>query len=681
MQEEKRDKMIVHYIWMENYGCYHNFGCNLSSKYKFAYYSKEENIVLENKSNDYVDDFFGNNMDATAIIGNNGAGKTTLLRFLFNITHGLLNNVNYVIVFERINNDNESHLFAWKHDEKNNVSDYKQINIHGYDDKGYEVGKYIEIKDTDFGKEVRSIYLTELYDMDGYMNSFGGEDDLSFASLLHKQAVEGDEEKHIGDHILKYNHRIIDWQINFLAHENVKTFSKFFKFRYPELLYIKFSYDTEEFSRFYVNVKIDEFIEKKKLYAKPNVDIEKEFKDEIDEKKREYDIESRNYFNEINREKGMNAKAECAKAILFNVLSSRKYFLDRDKDEDKILFNIIDEVRRTSKETDALWNKVIKILEKTQNYHFPIKDQRRVGHISVNAERYISFMHKYSEYLDNRIIDYNPIYNDMTIKSYGEVNKNDIQIKDIQSFFEAYKNCISFVEFLSFSWGLSSGEMMLLNLFSKLTHLLNFENEKAFLPNKINNVVLDPEKPVSNAIILLDEAEVAYHPEWQRLYFQSVLNFLQKNISSKTHVQLIIATHSPIILSDVPKQNTVFIKTDISTGNTVSVESEETFAANVYSLFKNSFFLDQCMLGAFAEKKLKELAVDIRAIDEKTECEKIEQRINLIGDEFIRRKFWDMYNQKRGAFYCLESLEARIKQLEAQVDQLEKVQNEQEADE
>ena len=648
MQEEKRDKMIVHYIWMENYGCYQNFGCNLSSKYKFAYYSKEDKIVLENKNNDYVDDFFGSNIDATAIIGNNGAGKTTLLRFLFDIMHGRLNNANYIIVFEKINSDNESHLFAWKHDENNNASDYKQIKIHGYDDKGYEEGKDIEIKDTDFGKEVRSIYLTELYDMDCYMNSFGGEDDLSFASLLHKQSVEGEEEKHIGDHIIKYNHRIIDWQINFLAHENVETFSKFFKFRYPELLYIRFSYDTEEFSRFYVKVKTDQFVEEKaKLYNKPIFEIKNEFKDEIDEKKTEFDIKSREYFNKINRDKEINAKDECAKAVLFNILSSRKYYHDRDKDEDKILFTIIDEVRKDSKETDTLWNKVIRILDEIKNNYLLIKDNKLIRQISVNAEYYMSFMCKYSEYLDTKIMDYNPSYNDLTIKLYGDANKNDLQIKNIKSFFESYKNCISFVEFLSFSWGLSSGEMMLLNLFSKLTHLLSFENGKTFLPNKINNVVFDPEKPVSNAIILLDEAEVAYHPEWQRLYFQAVYNFLQKNILSRTHVQLIIATHSPIILSDVPKQNTVFIKTDISTRNTVSVESEETFAANVYSLFKNSFFLDQCMLGAFAEKKLKELADDIRAIDEKTECEKIEQRINIIGDEFIRRKFLEMYNQKR----------------------------------
>ncbi len=673
MQKEIIDKMIVHYIWMENYGCYHNFGCNLSSKYKFAYYSKEDKIVLENKNNDYVDDFFGSNIDATAIIGNNGAGKTTLLRFLFDIMHGRLNNANYIIVFEKINSNNESHLFAWKHDEKNNASDYKQIKIHGYDDKGYEEGKDIEIKDTDFGKEVRSIYLTELYDMDGYMNSFGGEDDLSFASLLHKQAVEGDEEKHIGDHVLKYNHRIIDWQINFLAHENVKTFSKFFKLRYPELLYIKFSYDTEEFSRFYVNLKIDQFIEEKaKLYNKPIFEIKNEFKDEIDEKKTEFDIESRGYFNKINRDKEINAKVECAKAILFNILSSRKNYPDRDKDEDEKLFTIIDEVRKDSKETDTLWNKVIIILEKIQNYSW-IKDKKYIRHMSINSKHYISFMYKYSEYLDTKIMDYNPFYNDLTIKVYSEVNKNDIQIENIQSFFEAYKNCISFVEFLSFSWGLSSGEMRLLNLFSKLTHLLNWENGKTILPNKNNTVAFAPEKPVANAIILLDEAEVAYHPEWQRLYFQAVYNFLQKNILSKTHVQLIIATHSPIILSDVPKQNTVFIKTDISTRNTVSVESEETFAANIYSLFKNSFFLDNSMIGALAEEKLKQLAKDI--LNASKESDEIEKRILMIGDDFVRSKFMNLYNERVHKETKIESLQKRINELENQVRLLEEKQS------
>ena len=90
----------------------------------------------------------------------------------------------------------------------------------------------------------------------------------------------------------------------------------------------------------------------------------------------------------------------------------------------------------------------------------------------------------------------------------------------------------------------------------------------------------------NNAVIMLDEAEVSFHPEWQRKYFNAFLKFIKKNICEHgTHVQLILATHSPIILSDIPKQNTVFLKKDKLTQNTIYVEGEETFAANIFSLY------------------------------------------------------------------------------------------------
>lgn len=41
-------------------------------------------------------------------------------------------------------------------------------------------------------------------------------------------------------------------------------------------------------------------------------------------------------------------------------------------------------------------------------------------------------------------------------------------IKTIQEFFNNYKQCVQIVDFLSFSWGLSSGETLLLNQFGKI---------------------------------------------------------------------------------------------------------------------------------------------------------------------------------------------------------------------
>lgn len=215
----------------------------------------------------------------------------------------------------------------------------------------------------------------------------------------------------------------------------------------------------------------------------------------------------------------------------------------------------------------------------------------------------------------------------------------------IYEFFNKYKKCISTVDFLSFSCGLSSGETLLLNQYGKLMHLFRKDNYGYFLPADTNSIV-----PAKNAVIMLDEAEVAFHPEWQRRYFNAFLNFINQNIAKRgTHVQIIIATHSPIILSDIPKQNTVFLKCDNETKRTTCIESEETFASNIFSLYNNAFFMDESEVGAFAEEKLCKIVKAIHSLFEEprnvsdTDHKKVRNQIALIGDLYICSKFEKEY--------------------------------------
>ena len=47
------------------------------------HYDKETNTLThEDHSKDYVEGFFGENVDLTAVVGNNGAGKTTMLELI-----------------------------------------------------------------------------------------------------------------------------------------------------------------------------------------------------------------------------------------------------------------------------------------------------------------------------------------------------------------------------------------------------------------------------------------------------------------------------------------------------------------------------------------------------------------------------------------------------------------------
>lgn len=138
---------------------------------------------------------------------------------------------------------------------------------------------------------------------------------------------------------------------------------------------------------------------------------------------------------------------------------------------------------------------------------------------------------------------------------------------------------------------------------------------------------------------MLDEAEVAFHPEWQRIYFEQFLKFVKKNIAeSGTDVQIIIATHSPIMLSDIPRQNTLLLKKD-DNGNIECENGKETFAANIFSLYQNSFFIEDTGIGSFAQNKLVEIVKAIHSNDQdKYSNDELMKYIDAVGDVYLRAK-------------------------------------------
>ena len=63
-------------------------------------------------------------------------------------------------------------------------------------------------------------------------------------------------------------------------------------------------------------------------------------------------------------------------------------------------------------------------------------------------------------------------------------------------------------------------------------------------------------------MIFLDEAEIGFHPEWQLEYFEFILDFLNALSEAKIltdPVQIVITTHSPVLLSDIPKCCTIYL--------------------------------------------------------------------------------------------------------------------------
>ncbi|WP_111308883.1 AAA family ATPase [Confluentibacter sediminis] len=164
--------------------------------------------------------------------------------------------------------------------------------------------------------------------------------------------------------------------------------------------------------------------------------------------------------------------------------------------------------------------------------------------------------------------------------------------------------------------GISSGHKAYLNLFS-----LIYEEVRRIKRN--------------NLLLCIDEGDLYLHPKWQIEFFSKLLNVLPDIYDG--NIQLILTSHSPFLLSDIPKQCLTILDKNFEscTMDGVSLE-KETFAGNIYDLYESPFFLGNQKKSVFSTKKIKQT---IEALDKNSlsiDNDDIDKLIELIGDDVIR---------------------------------------------
>lgn len=211
-----------------------------------------------------------------------------------------------------------------------------------------------------------------------------------------------------------------------------------------------------------------------------------------------------------------------------------------------------------------------------------------------------------------------------------EKDKVEILMKDVLSadiyltsrFFDMYYSNSDRIA----SNTLSSGEQAMLNLFSRIYDAIELQ------PQKIANV----ESPM---LLLLDEAELGFHPEWQLRYVQTLIGFVRTlMVVTGTNYQIIITSHSPMLQSDIPVSccNYLERKTDGHIENT-RLSQPQTFAANVFDLYRHSFFLRNGLIGSFAMNRIEKMQQRILNPDDKD----VDKEILFVGDSHIRQYLLD----------------------------------------
>jgi hypothetical protein len=90
--------MELVYLWVEGYKNIKNQGFNFSSKFNCKYDYKNNELTI-NKNDDYIENFFGKNINITAIVGKNGSGKSNILEAFIYLYLGNLYNEQDKVIF------------------------------------------------------------------------------------------------------------------------------------------------------------------------------------------------------------------------------------------------------------------------------------------------------------------------------------------------------------------------------------------------------------------------------------------------------------------------------------------------------------------------------------------------------------------------------------------------------
>lgn len=151
---------------------------------------------------------------------------------------------------------------------------------------------------------------------------------------------------------------------------------------------------------------------------------------------------------------------------------------------------------------------------------------------------------------------------------------------------------------------MSSGQkQMLYQLSTLIYHCVNL------------NTIPQKEVRYHNLNIILDEIEVCFHPEYQRMFISRMLELLcdTLHLNDDFGIHIWLTTHSPFILSDIPDDLITYMKH----GHRMTDEEKKSegimlpMAANISDLLHQSFFLQEGFIGEHVRQKIKRLAAHL----------------------------------------------------------------------
>ena len=204
---------------------------------------------------------------------------------------------------------------------------------------------------------------------------------------------------------------------------------------------------------------------------------------------------------------------------------------------------------------------------------------------------------------------------------------------------------------------LSSGERQLFYTLSSLVyHIMNLQS----IPTNGSRV------RYGNVCVVMDEVEICFHPDYQRTFIKRFLDTINSMKLNRFGIHVVITTHSPFLLSDIPLENIL----SLDDGKPKKLEIRNTFCANVYDLLNNPFFMHQFM-GDFASEKLDKLIEEVNQKEalEEGSYEKLKSRVEMIGDDFIHERLLYKLAERYSKLAMLKNRERELNEALLRVKQ------------
>lgn len=597
-------KQELIFVWLNNHGCLKNVGFNFSPKFavNFNFETNELSIQRNNNINIFQN---RNILNLSAIIGENGTGKTTVLQFLNSLSCTPLSTVDdkQYLKHTEEQNDRNAYIAVYLVDDTIKIINKTNKTIYWGNQKFTSLSNWDYNHDNPFNYTTHIYFTNSEYAIDSNMY----QNDIDHISIFN-QALDS-----IAHNFYKYTINSGDqsptdkWP-NFDDFQGFLINKKSTK-EFQQILDILFLYRINQQQREneYLGKKISsvnvsfssilDFISTYIIQSNGN-DKAKEFQDKL------YS------FNTICKAVA-NRKYNTLEMLIVNLAFELHYLYDFNCDNDDINY---------------IFNQCSWFINK------------KIENTAAKA---------YYQNAIHEINTFNKLTKDICISS-NSIPKNDlayrewctVQVSKLGRFFTHWqnKNCVSFIaKYIAIDGlALSSGERALLNFSSRiemLDYLFKLEGRSHY-------------KPRENILLLLDEIDLYVHPNAQKKLIYSLIKQIN-SLFQGHNVQIIISSHSPIVLSDIPSQNTTYLIKS-NTGNTIVSEGrkrQQTFAANIPSLYRSSFFIEGGIgVGDYALDLINNIALKLQdkpclTTDELTQYSQI---IALIGEPILRKKLDEM---------------------------------------